>query len=92
MNRNSETMRNIRHNFNLVVYQMGVLTTFSMYVGVINNEMRLLLPMVAEFMKFPNVVFAILLRRKYTSRNLDSLEKSCLGYFADFSLIEIPDA
>ena len=49
------------------MYQTGVKVTYIKYVLIINNETKinLLLPMVAEFwfMWFPNVFFAILLRR-----------------------------
>ncbi len=50
---------------------MGVLSTYTKYVLIIvNNETKLslLMPTVAEFgyMWFPDVVFAILFRQRYT--------------------------
>ena len=53
-----------KRQFDLVEYQMGVRSTYNMYVLIIlNNETKLclLLPMVAEFgvMWFLDVVFAI---------------------------------
>ena len=60
-----ETMRNKRHKFNPVVYQMGVLSTYTMYILIINSETKIMPPAahVAEFgLMFPDVAFAILFR------------------------------
>ena len=56
------------------MYQTGVLTTYTMCVLIISNEIKifLLLTMVVEFgfMWFPDVVFGTAFRQIYTSQNL----------------------
>ena len=78
---------------NLFVYQTGVLSTHTMYV-LINNEIKLciMLHMVAEFgfMWFPDVVFAILFRRRCTSQNLLNGYYQCVivGTITQFDLMK----
>ncbi len=88
------TMRNKRHD-NLVVYQVGVLGTYTVYVLIINNEIKLclLLSMVAITcqMWFPNVIFAILFRRRFLNSLLNRTYKTGKNHNTPPDLLEAHD-